>query len=154
MPFWLGAIFAQLLGPWLGAITAARLVTVFWYLIGMWALWYAAYRLARREEAQPVALAFGGEATPRDYGRMLADLSVLFLTATFGVLVRVHETGAEPALLALVCIAMFGLAIRARRSVERLRRGRARHRRHSIDARPVAVECDARRCHCVHTLVR
>lgn len=110
LPFWLGAIFAQMVGPWLGAITAARLVTVFWYLIGMWALWYAAYRLARREEAQPVALAFGGEATPRDYGRMLADLSVLFLTATFGVLVRVHETGAEPALLALVCIAMFGLA--------------------------------------------
>ncbi len=110
LPFWLGAIFAQLIGPWLGSITAARLVTVFWFLVGTWALWYATYRLARRDEAQPVALAFGGEATPRDYGRMLADVSVLFLTATFGVLVRVHETGAEPALLALVCITLFGLA--------------------------------------------
>ena len=110
LPFWLGAIFVKLLGPWLGPITAARLVTVFWFFIGTWALWYATYRLARRDEAQPVALAFGGEATPRDYGRMLADVSVLFVTATFGVLVRVHETGAEPALLALVCIALFGLA--------------------------------------------
>ena len=110
LPFWLGALFVKLLGPWLGPITAARLVTVFWFFIGTWALWYATYRLARRDEAQPVALAFGGEATPRDYGRMLADVSVLFVTATFGVLVRVHETGAEPALLALVCIALFGLA--------------------------------------------
>lgn len=110
LPFWLGAIFVKLLGPWLGPITAARFVTVFWFVIATWALWYATYRLARRDEAQPVALAFGGEATPRDYGRMLADVSVLFVTATFGVLVRVHETGAEPALLALVCIALFGLA--------------------------------------------
>ncbi len=110
LPFWLGAAFVKLLGPWLGSITAARLVTVFWFLIATWALWYATYRLARRDEAQPVALAFGGEATPRDYGRMLADVSVLFLTATFGVLIRVHETGAEPALLALVCITTFGLA--------------------------------------------
>jgi 4-amino-4-deoxy-L-arabinose transferase-like glycosyltransferase len=110
LPFWLGALFAQLLGPWLGQITAARLVTVFWFVIGTWALWYATYRLARRDEAQPVALAFGGEASPRDYGRMLADVAVLFLTATFGVLVRFHETGAEPALLALVCITLFGLA--------------------------------------------
>src|SRR5512147_54326 len=110
LPFWLGAIFVKLLGPWLGPITAARLVTVFWFFLGTWALWYATYRLARRDEAQPVALAFGGEATPRDYGRMLADVSVLFLTATFGVLVRVHEPGAEPALLALVCITLFGLA--------------------------------------------
>jgi len=110
LPFWLGALFAKLLGPWLGHITAARLVTVFWFVIGTWALWYATYRLARREEAQPVALAFGGEASPRDYGRMLADVAVLFLTATFGVLVRFHETGAEPALLALVCVTLFGLA--------------------------------------------
>ena len=110
LPFWLGAIFVKLLGPWLGPITAARFVTVFWFVIATWALWYATYRLARRDEAQPVALAFGGEATPRDYGRMLADVSVLFVTATFGVLVRVHETGAEPALLALVCIVLFGLA--------------------------------------------
>jgi len=110
LPFWVGALFIRLLGPWLGDIDAARLVTVFWFAIGTWALWYAAYRLARREEAQPVALAFGGEATPRDYGRMLADTALLLLIATVGVLLRLHETGAEPALLALTCMLLFALA--------------------------------------------
>lgn len=110
LPFWLGALFIQVFGRWLGAIDAARLVSVVWFAIGTWALWYAAYRLARRDEAQPVALAFGGEASPRDYGRMLADVSVMLLIATFGVIARLHETGAESALLALACVVLFGLA--------------------------------------------
>jgi len=110
LPFWIGALFIRVLGPWLGDIDAARLVTVFWFAIGTWALWYSVYRLARRDEAQPVALAFGGEALPRDYGRMLADVALLLLVATFGVLVRLHETGAEPALLALTCVLLFALA--------------------------------------------
>ena len=110
LPFWLGALFLRWLGPVFGDLTAARLVTVFWFAIATWALWYATYRLARRDEAQPVALAFGGEASPRDYGRVLADVSVLLLMATFGVLGRLHETGAEPVLLALVCVLLFGLA--------------------------------------------
>lgn len=110
LPFWIAALFIRVLGPWLGDIDAARLVTVFWFAIGTWALWYATYRLARRDEAQPVALAFGGEATPRDYGRMLADIALLLLIATVGVLVRLHETGAEPALLALTCVLLFALA--------------------------------------------
>jgi hypothetical protein len=71
---------------------------------------YATYRLARRDEAQPVTLAFGGEASPRDYGRMLADIAVLLLVATFGVIARLHETSAESALLALSCVVLFGLA--------------------------------------------
>lgn len=110
LPFWLGALFIRLFGPLLGAIDAARLVTVVWFAVGTWALWYATYRLARRDEAQPVALAFGGEAAPRDYGRMLADVAVLLLLATFGVLVRLHETSAEPALLAQACFLVFALA--------------------------------------------
>jgi len=110
LPFWIGALLVSALGTWLGAIDAARLVSVLWFAIGTWALWYATYRLARRDEAQPVALAFGGEASPRDYGRMLADVSILLLIATFGVIARLHETGAESALLALTCVTLFGLA--------------------------------------------
>lgn len=110
LPFWLGALMVGAFGRWLGAIDAARLVCVFWFGIGTWALWYATYRLARRDEAQPVAFAFGGEASPRDYGRMLADIAVLLLLATFGVIARLHETSAESALLALTCVVMFGLA--------------------------------------------
>jgi 4-amino-4-deoxy-L-arabinose transferase-like glycosyltransferase len=110
LPFWIGALFIRALGTWLGDIDAARLVSVFWFGVATSALWYATYRLARRDEAQPVALAFGGEASPRDYGRMLADVSVLLLIATFGVIARLHETGAESALLALTCVIVFGLA--------------------------------------------
>ena len=85
-------------------------MTLFWFLTAATALWYATYRLARRSAAQPVAFAFGGEASPRAYGQMLADVSVLLLLATFGVLVRLHETGAETALLALCCVVAFALA--------------------------------------------
>ena len=110
LPFWLGALLVGAFGRWLGAIDAARLVCVVWFAVGTSALWYATYRLARRDEAQPVTLAFGGEASPRDYGRMLADIAVLLLVATFGVIARLHETSAESALLALSCVVLFGLA--------------------------------------------
>ena len=107
LPFWVGALFARWLGPWLGDVTAARLVTVVLVRDRHLGIWYATYRLARRDEAQPVALAFGGEASPRNYGRMLADVAVLLLIATFGVHGALHETGAEPAMLALVCVLLF-----------------------------------------------
>lgn len=111
LPFWIGALLMRAFGPVLGDITAARLSMLFWFVLGSSALWYATYRLARRSEAQPVALAFGGEASPSAYGRMLADVAVFFLIATFGVLVRIHETGAETALLALSAVLLFGLAV-------------------------------------------
>ncbi|MCK7494185.1 MAG: hypothetical protein MZW92_25445 [Comamonadaceae bacterium] len=38
-------------------------------------------------EAQPVAFAFGGEASARDYGRMLADVAVLLALGTIGPVV-------------------------------------------------------------------
>lgn len=110
LPFWVAAWLIRLFGGWLGAVDAARLASVFWFALGTWALWYATYRLARREEAQPVALAFGGEASPRDYGRMVADVAVLLLLATFGVIARLHEITAESALLSIACIVLFALA--------------------------------------------
>ena len=110
LAFWLGALLIRAFGTWLGAINAARLISVLCFAIGTWALWYATYRLGRRDEAQPVALAFGGEASPRDYGRMLADVAVLLLIATFGVIARLHETTAESVLLCLTCVLLFGLA--------------------------------------------
>ena len=77
-------------------------MTVVWFLVATTSLWYATYRLARRPEAQPVAFAFGGEANPRDYGRMLADIAVLLMLATIGIVLRMHETVAETALFAFV----------------------------------------------------
>jgi 4-amino-4-deoxy-L-arabinose transferase-like glycosyltransferase len=111
LPFWLGAVLIRLFGGLLGAVDAARLSAVVWFALATASLWYATYRLARRPEAQPVALAFGGEANPRDYGRMLADISVLLTLATFGIVLRLHETVAETALFAWVCALLLALAV-------------------------------------------
>ncbi len=111
LPFWMGALMIRLFGGLFGAIDAARLVSVLWFALATWSLWYAVYRLARRAEAQPVALAFGGEASPRDYGRMLADIAVLLTLATFGIAVRLHETVAETALFAWVSALLLSLAV-------------------------------------------
>ena len=111
LPFWAGALMIRWFGSIFGDIVAARLVTVVWFLIATTSLWYATYRLARRPEAQPVAFAFGGEANPRDYGRMLADIAVLLMLATIGIVVRMHETVAETALFAFVSMLLLALAV-------------------------------------------
>lgn len=109
--FWVGAIFIRLFGPLLGDAIAARLTCLLWLLLGTMALWYATYRVARRDEAQPVAFAFGGEANARDYGRMLGDIAVLLFLGTIGISVRLHQTTAETAAVALVSLTLFGLTI-------------------------------------------
>ena len=111
LPFWVGAVLIRLFGGLLGAVDAARLASVLWFGLATWSLWYATYRLARRSEVQPVALAFGGEASPRDYGRMLADIAVLLMLATFGIVVRLHETIAETALFAWVSALLLALTV-------------------------------------------
>lgn len=111
LPFWVGALFLRALGPLFGDATAARLACVLWFALATTTLWYAAYRLARREEAQPVTFAFGGQAAPRDYGRMLADIALLLLLGTVGIVLRMHEMTAETAALALVCAALFGAVL-------------------------------------------
>jgi len=75
--------------------------------------------ICRRDEAQPVAFAFGGEANARDYGRMLADISVLLFLGTIGISARLHQTTAETATVALVSLTLLGLAI----SLDRARIG-------------------------------
>lgn len=111
LPFWIGAVLIRIFGGVIGDIVAARLLTVLWFLIATTSLWYATYRLARRPEAQPVAFAFGGEANPRDYGRMLADIAVLLLLATIGIVLRMHETVAETALFASASVLLLALAV-------------------------------------------
>jgi 4-amino-4-deoxy-L-arabinose transferase-like glycosyltransferase len=111
LPFWIGALMIRLFGGIFGDIVAARLVTALWFVVATTSLWYATYRLARRPEAQPVAFAFGGEANPRDYGRMLADIAVLLMLATIGIVLRMHETVAETALFAFVSVLVLALAV-------------------------------------------
>jgi len=109
LAYWVGAIFIKLFGAWLGDAAAARLTTVPWFVLATSTVWYATYRLAHRGDAQPVAFAFGGEAKPRDYGRMLADIAVLLLAATLGLVLRVHETTDAAASVGLIGLILFGV---------------------------------------------
>jgi 4-amino-4-deoxy-L-arabinose transferase-like glycosyltransferase len=110
LAFWLGALAIRTFGGLLGDATAARLACVAWFALATAALWYTTYRLARRDEAQPVAFVFGGEATARDYARMLGDVAVLLFIGTLGVVLRMHETTVESAAVALIATALYGLA--------------------------------------------
>jgi 4-amino-4-deoxy-L-arabinose transferase-like glycosyltransferase len=112
---WVGAICIWLFGPFIGDITAGRLPNLLWFGITTTSVWYGTYLLGRRAEAQPLALPFGGEPEPRDYGRMLADAALLLLLATVGILQRTHETTVVPAIMAWQALAFYSLA----RSVDR-----------------------------------
>jgi 4-amino-4-deoxy-L-arabinose transferase-like glycosyltransferase len=110
LAFWLGAAAIRAFGGLLGDAQAARLACVAWFALATAALWYATYRLARREEAQPVAFVFGGEASARDYARMLGDVAVLLFIGALGVVLRMHETTVEATAVALIATAIYGLA--------------------------------------------
>ena len=107
---WVGAISIWLFGPFIGDITAGRLPNLLWFGITASSVWYGTYLLGRRAEAQPLALPFGGEPEPRDYGRMLADAALLLLLATVGILQRTHETTVIPAIMACQALAFYSLA--------------------------------------------
>ena len=107
---WVGAALIWLLGPLIGDIPAGRLPNLLWFGLTCTCVWYGTYLLGRRREAQPLALPFGGEPNPRDYGRMLADAALLLLIATVGILQQVHETSTTPALLACHAMVFYGWA--------------------------------------------
>lgn len=111
LAFWIGALFLYGFGSLVGEVNAVRLTCGLWFLLSAAGVWYTTYRLALRNEAQPIAFVFGGEANPRDYGRMLADIAVLLVVGTLGIALRIHETSAEPAALAWFAASVFGLAI-------------------------------------------
>ena len=107
---WVGAFSIYVLGPWLGDISASRIVNVLWFSMTMISIWYGTYLLGRRTEAQPLPLPFGGEPTVKDYGRLLADTAVLLWLATIGILQRLHETSVVPANVAFQAFAFYALA--------------------------------------------
>lgn len=92
LPYWVGAWSIQVFGGWLGVTMAARLPFI-GMLTGALALtWFGTYYLAMNRSAQPVAFAFGGEASPKAYARALADGSLLALMACLGLAQLGHET--------------------------------------------------------------
>lgn len=91
LPYWLGAWSIQMLGGWLAPEWAARLPFALLLGVALWATWSAIGQLALCPAAQPVAFAFGGEATPADYARAMADAGLLALIACLGLAQMGHE---------------------------------------------------------------
>lgn len=99
---WLGAVF---IGLWPEqALWMSRLPFMGLLLITLAGTWWSVYHLARLPAAQPVSFAFGGEADPHDYARTLADAGLLALLACLGLAQLSHETSADAARLAMVCV--------------------------------------------------
>ncbi|SPB16999.1 glycosyl transferase family protein [Caballeronia novacaledonica] len=107
--YWLGASAIRLLSPWVDASNASRVVTGLLFCLACAFVWYSAYLLGRRDEAQPFKYAFGGEPEPRDYGRTLADGALLILLACFGLAERGHETTPQLAQFAGTAMLLYAL---------------------------------------------
>lgn len=111
LPHWIGALGIAATTPWLDAAVAARLPFALLLTLTLVAIWYASFNLARTEAAQPLPLAFGGEAAPADYARAVADGALLAVIATLGLLQLGHET--TPELAQLAALASFQWALSA-----------------------------------------
>jgi len=110
VPYWLGAAFIRLLGGLLDPAVAARVPFALLLVLVLVLTWYATYHLARTEAAQPLPFAFGGEATPVDYARAIADGALLAVMATLGLLQLGHETTPELVQLAGATLFLYALA--------------------------------------------
>ncbi len=113
VPYWLGAWAIQIAPSWVTPDFAARIP--FGLLLGLTLLatWYAVYYLARRDAAQPVPFAFGGEAQPTDYARAMADAGLLAMIAMLGLAQLSHETTAYAAQLAFTALLFYAIAASA-----------------------------------------
>ena len=118
LPYWLGAAFIKLFSGGLDAAIAARIPFALLLVLVLVLTWYATYHLARTQAAQPLPLAFGGEADPVDYARAIADGALLALIASLGLLQLGHETTPELAQLASVALFVYALAASPFRAVQ------------------------------------
>jgi 4-amino-4-deoxy-L-arabinose transferase-like glycosyltransferase len=114
-PYWLGALAIKAL-PFLDPALAVRIPFGLLLALTLLCTWYAVYYLARSPQAQPVAFAFGGEASPVDYARAIADAALLALIASLGLAQLSHETTPALAQLAFAALVFYAMAASAYRS--------------------------------------
>lgn len=114
-PYWLGALAIKAF-PFLDAAFAARIPFGLLLTLTLLCTWYAVYYLARSPQAQPVAFAFGGEASPVDYARAIADAGLLALIASLGLAQLSHETTPALAQLGFMALVFYAMAASAYRS--------------------------------------
>jgi 4-amino-4-deoxy-L-arabinose transferase-like glycosyltransferase len=100
LPYWLGAISIKYFGGIIGEVNAARLVSGCCFVLSSISIWYASYLLGRRTEVQPMQFALGGQPSPKEYGKTVADSALLIFLACVGLAQRVHE--ASPLLVELL----------------------------------------------------
>ncbi|MHA6845680.1 ArnT family glycosyltransferase [Ralstonia syzygii] len=107
--FWIGGAFIRVFGQWMGPSDAARLTTALFFFVTCACIWYGAYLLGRRAEVQPFEFVFGGQPSPHDYGRTLADGALLIFLACVGLAQRGHETTPLVGALCFVALTLYGL---------------------------------------------
>jgi hypothetical protein len=110
LPYWIGAASIRVLGPWVEPAFAARVPFAVLLVVVLALAWYATYGFGRSEAAQPLPLAFGGEATPVEYARTIADGALLALIASLWLLQLGHETTPELVQLAANALFLYGIA--------------------------------------------
>lgn len=118
LPYWLGGAFISALSPWVDPALAARIPFALLLSAILALTWYSTYQLALTDAAQPLPLAFGGEAKPRDYARAVADGGLLALIASLGLLQLGHETTPELLQLLGSTLFLFSLAAVQRQAVQ------------------------------------
>lgn len=109
LPYWLGALALGTLP--LPAELAVRVPFAGLLGLTLAATWYATYHLAREPAAQPLSLAFGGEARPADYARALADGALLVLVATLGLAMLSHEATPTAAQLGFATLVFYAVSL-------------------------------------------
>ena len=72
---------------------AYQLPAILALLVTLYATWHSAFRFALMPAAQPIAFAFGGQASPLNYARSIADSATLALVACLGFAQISHEVG-------------------------------------------------------------
>ncbi|MFM9434073.1 4-amino-4-deoxy-L-arabinose transferase-like glycosyltransferase [Janthinobacterium sp. CG_23.3] len=107
LTFWLGALCIKLFGWLVGDVFGARLATIGIFGGGVLSLWYTAFNLGRRPDAQPLRLAFGGQPEPDDFGRTLADAAVLIYLGCLGLLNHSHQNTAETLQVTLLAYLLY-----------------------------------------------
>lgn len=110
LAFWIGAVCIKFFGWAFGEPMAARIATIAFFLMGALSVWYAAYLLGRRNEAQPLRLAFGGQPEAKDYGRTLADGALLIYLGCLGLLVHSHSTSAAALGVSMIGFSLYAAA--------------------------------------------
>jgi len=110
LPYWLGAWAVQWAPAWIASDFVVRIPFLMLLSLAMLSTWYGTYYLGRSPKAQPVAFAFGGEASPADYARAMADGSLLALIACLGLAQLAHETTPALAQLGFGALFFYGIA--------------------------------------------